>query len=60
MFVYYSDFFLEINIVRKMPNVVPNSGNEPPNGGWGWMVVFGSALINVSRLNVLTNKHLFI
>lgn len=23
--------------------------NEPPNGGWGWMVVFGAALINVSN-----------
>lgn len=25
----------------------------PPDGGWGWMVLFGTALSNVSKLCVL-------
>lgn len=38
-----------------MPVAGQNS-NEPPNGGWGWMVVFGSALINVSNsINLFEN-----
>lgn len=27
----------------------------PPNGGWGWMVVIGAAMINVSVLFIFLN-----
>lgn len=33
---------------------IENESLEPPNGGWGWMVVFGAQLINVFNQSIVS------